>query len=161
MFDRQSLRCAQFAPVARVLAGPHAAAVPAAATGTTLQELSDEAKKRPDNPMALTVPTAHAISRWERSRPRGGGIKLLHVRSRRGPAITDTAQRHGEGAGLGSRGTLTQQGRRRKMRVLAKWGACGSRVFPTCRRSGARLQDVEFYIWAGGLFAQNALAARS
>lgn len=45
------------------------------------------------------------------------------------------------------------------MRVLANAGR-RRRIpgFPMCLRSGTRLEDVEFYIWAG-LFAQSAAGA--
>ena len=88
LFDRPiSYEVAQFAPIARVLADPTLLAVPASAPWKTLQDLVDDAKKRPGEiPYGSSGPygTLHvAMEMFAAS----AGIKLLHVPFRgAGPA---------------------------------------------------------------------------
>ncbi len=158
LFDRPvAYEMSQFAPVARVLADPTLLAVPANAPWKTLQDLVDDAKKRPGEiPYGSSGPygTLHiAMEMFAAS----AGIKLLHVPFRgAGPALTallgGTVQ-----AVASAPGTLRQQVADGKMRVLACWGAQRVPAFPdlpTFQELGYK--DVEFYIWAG-LFAQRAL----
>jgi tripartite-type tricarboxylate transporter receptor subunit TctC len=160
LFDRPvAYEVSQFAPVARVLADPTLLAVPASAPWKTLQDLVDDARKRPGQiPYGSSGPygTLHvAMEMFAAS----AGIKLLHVPFRgAGPALAallgGTVQ-----AMASAPGTLKQQVDDGKMRVLANWGAARIASFPdlpTFRELGYR--DVEFYIWAG-LFAQSALPA--
>src|SRR5258707_4167045 len=124
LFDRPvAYEVSQFAPVARVLADPTLLAVPASAPWKTLQDLVDNAKKRPGAiPYGSSGPygTLHvAMEMFTAS----AGIKLLHVPVRgAGPAVT--APLSGTGHALASApGTLKQQGDERQNRVLANWGA--------------------------------------
>src|SRR3954451_19162481 len=160
LFERPvSYEVSQFAPVARVLADPTLLAVPAAAPWKTLQDLVDDAKKRPGQiPYGSSGPygTLHvAMEMFAAS----AGIKLLHVPFRgAGPALTalltGTVQ-----AMASAPGTLKQQVDDGKMRVLANWGAERVASFPDLPTfKELSYQDVEFYIWAG-LFAQKALPA--
>src|ERR1700724_1272719 len=158
LFDRPpAYEVSQFAPIARVLADPTLLAVPASAPWKTLQDLVDDAKKRPGAiPYGSSGPygTLHvAMEMFAAS----AGIKLLHVPFRgAGPALT--ALLGGTGQGLASApGTLKQQVDDGKMRVLANSRAERIASFPdlpTFKELG--YWDVEFYIWAG-LFAQSAL----
>src|SRR5437870_12796117 len=90
LFDRPvAYEVAQFAPVARVLADPTLLAVPASAPWKTLQDLVDDAKKRPGQiPYGSSGPygTLHlAMEMFAAS----AGIKLQHVPYRRAaPALT-------------------------------------------------------------------------
>jgi tripartite-type tricarboxylate transporter receptor subunit TctC len=129
----------QFAPVARVLADPTLLAVPASAPGRRCRICRRRQKApRPDS-LWLVGPygTLHvAMEMFAAS----AGIKLLHVPFRgAGPALT--ALLSGTVQALASApGTLKQQVDDGKMRVLANWGASGSRVFRSADLPGARLQ---------------------
>jgi tripartite-type tricarboxylate transporter receptor subunit TctC len=160
LFDRPvAYEMSQFAPVARVLADPTMLAVPASAPWKTVQDLIDDAKKRPGEiPYGSSGPygTLHiAMEMFAAS----AGIKLLHVPFRgAGPALTGlltgTVQ-----VMASAPGTLRAQVDDGKMRVLAGWGTKRVASFPdvpTFQELGYK--DVEFYIWAG-LFAQAALPA--
>lgn len=146
-----------FAPVARVLADPTLLAVPASAPWKSVQDLVDDAKKRPGAiPYGSSGPygTLHiAMEMFAAS----AGIKLQHVPYRgAGPALTGLLS--GTVQALASApGVLKQQVDEGKIRVLANWGAQRIKSFPdlpTFQELGYK--DVEFYIWAG-LFAQRAL----
>jgi tripartite-type tricarboxylate transporter receptor subunit TctC len=148
---------AQLAPVARVLADPTLLAIPASAPWKTLQELVEDAKKRPGQiPYGSSGPygTLHVSMEMFASE---AGIKLLHVPYRgAGPAVTGLLG--GQIMALASApGVLKPHVDAGKMRVLANWG--GERVpsfpdLPTFKELG--YADVEFYIWAG-LFAPKGL----
>ena len=79
----------QFTPVARILADPTLLAVPASAPWKTLQDLVDDAKKRPGQiPYGSSGPygTLHVAMEMFAN---AAGIKLLHVPFRgAGPAVT-------------------------------------------------------------------------
>jgi len=140
----------QFTPVARILADPTLLAVPASAPWKTLQDLVDDAKKRPGEiPYGSSGPygTLHVAMEMFTN---AAGIKLLHVPFRgAGPAVTallsNTIQ-----ALASAPGVLKPQVDDGKMRVLANWGAERIKSFPdlpTFKELGYK--DVEFYIWAG------------
>src|SRR6185369_14702847 len=160
LFDRPvAYEVSQFAPIARILADPTLLAVPASAPWKTLQDLVDDAKKRPGEiPYGSSGPygTLHVAMEMFTN---AAGIKLLHVPFRgAGPAVTallsNTIQ-----ALASAPGVLKPQVDDGKMRVLANWGAERIKSFPdlpTFKELGYK--DVEFYIWAG-LFAQSALPA--
>src|SRR5665213_1472935 len=160
LFDRPPVyEVSQLAPIARVLADPTLLAVSASAPWKTLQDLVDDAKKRPGQiTYGSSGPygTLHvAMEMFAAS----AGIKLLHIPFRgAGPALN--ALLSGTVQALASApGTLKQQVDDGKMRVLAKWGTSRIASFPdlpTFKELGYK--DVEFYIWAG-LFAQSALPA--
>jgi tripartite-type tricarboxylate transporter receptor subunit TctC len=147
----------QLAPVARVLADPTLLAVPTAAPWRTLQDLVDDAKKRPGEiPYGSSGPygTLHVAMEMFAS---AAGIKLLHVPYRgAGPAVTGLLS--GQVQALASApGVLKPHVESGAMRVLANWGSARVPSFPdlpTFKELG--LPDVEFYIWAG-LFAPKGL----
>ncbi|MGJ4930626.1 tripartite tricarboxylate transporter substrate binding protein [Bradyrhizobium sp. HKCCYLS2038] len=158
LFDRPvAYEVTQFAPIARVLADPTLLAVPASAPWRTLQDLIDDARKRPGEiPYGSSGPygTLHVAMEMFTS---SAGIKLLHVPFRgAGPALTallgGTVQ-----ALAAAPGTLKPQVDDGRLRVLANWGAARVPSFPdvpTFIELGYK--DVEMYIWAG-LFGQQAL----
>jgi tripartite-type tricarboxylate transporter receptor subunit TctC len=140
----------QFTPVARILADPTLLAVPASAPWKTLQDLVDDAKKRPGEiPYGSSGPygTLHVSMEMFTN---AAGIKLLHVPFRgAGPAVT--ALLSGTNQALASAPcVLKPQFDDGKMLVLANWGAERVQSFPdlpTFKELGYK--DVEFYIWAG------------
>ncbi len=151
LFDRKpAYEVKQLAPVARVLADPTLLAVPASAPWKSVQELVDDARKRPAQiPFGSSGPygTLHVSMEMFAT---AAGIKLLHVPFRgAGPALA--ALLSGTIQALASApGVLKPQVDEGKLRVLANWG--GERIasfpdVPTFRELG--YQDVEFYIWAG------------
>jgi tripartite-type tricarboxylate transporter receptor subunit TctC len=160
LFNRPvAYEVSQFTPIARVLADPTLLAVPASAPWKTVQDLVDDAKKRPGQiTYGSSGPygTLHvAMEMFAAS----ADIKLLHVPFRgAGPALTaiisGTVQ-----ALAAAPGTLKPQVDDGKLRVLANWGAQRIASFPdvpTLQELGYK--DVEMYIWAG-LFGQSALPA--
>ena len=151
LFDREpAYEMSQLAPVARLLADPTLLAVPASAPWQTLQDLIDDAKKRPGViPYGSSGPygTLHiAMEMFAAS----AGIKLLHVPFR-GAAPAVLGLLSGTVQALASApGVLKPHVDAGKMRVLANWGAervPGFTEIPTFRQLGH--PDVEFYIWAG------------
>jgi tripartite-type tricarboxylate transporter receptor subunit TctC len=158
LFGRQpSYEVSQLTPIARVLADPTLLAISASAPWKTLQELVDDAKKRPGViPYGSSGPygTLHVSMEMFAT---AAGIKLLHVPYRgAGPAVTGMLS--GQIQALASApGVLKPHVDSGAMRVLANWG--GQRVpsfpdLPTFKELG--YQDVEFYIWAG-LFGPRGL----
>jgi tripartite-type tricarboxylate transporter receptor subunit TctC len=143
----------QFTPIARVLADPTLLAVPAGAPWKTLQDLVDDAKKRPGvipYGSSGTYGTLHVSMEMFAA---AAGVKLLHVPFQgAGPALK--ALLGGEVQALASApGVLKSHVDAGTLRVLANWG--GERIasfpnLPTFKELG--FADVEFYIWAG-LFA--------
>jgi tripartite-type tricarboxylate transporter receptor subunit TctC len=158
LFGRQpAYEVGQLAPVARVLADPTLLAVPASAPWKTLQDLVEDAKKRPAQiPYGSSGPygTLHVAMEMFAS---AAGIKLLHVPYRgAGPAVTGLLS--GQIQALASApGVLKPHVDSGAMRVLANWGATRVPSFPdlpTFKDLG--YPDVEFYIWAG-LFSPKGL----
>jgi tripartite-type tricarboxylate transporter receptor subunit TctC len=143
----------QLTPIARVLADPTLLAVPAGAPWKTLQDLIDDAKKRPGvipYGSSGTYGTLHVSMEMFAA---AAGVKLLHVPFQgAGPALK--ALLGGEVQALASApGVLKSHVDAGTLRVLANWG--GERIasfpnLPTFKELG--FADVEFYIWAG-LFA--------
>jgi len=158
LFDRPvAYEVSQFKPVARVLADPTLLAVPASAPWKTLQDLVDDAKKRPGEiPYGSSGPygTLHIAMEMFAANAK---IKLLHVPFRgAGPALTGLLSGTVQ-AIAAAPGTLRPQVDDGKLRVLANWGSERIASFPdtpTFKELGYPV--VEFYIWAG-LFAQAAL----
>src|SRR3954447_17776565 len=151
LFDRPvAYELSQFMPIARVLADPTLLAVPASAPWKTLQDLVEDAKKRPGEiTYGSSGPygTLHVAMEMFTN---AADIKLLHVPFRgAGPAVT--ALLSGTIQALASApGVLKPQVDDGKMRVLANWGAERVKSFPdppTFKELGYK--DVEFYIWAG------------
>jgi tripartite-type tricarboxylate transporter receptor subunit TctC len=158
LFGRQpSYEVGQLAPVARVLADPTVLAVPASAPWRTLQDLVEDARKRPGQiPYGSSGPygTLHVAMEMFAA---AAGIKLLHVPYRgAGPAVTGLLS--GQIQALASApGVLKPHVDAGAMRVLANWGAERVPSFPdlpTFKELG--YPQVEFYIWAG-LFAPKGL----
>jgi tripartite-type tricarboxylate transporter receptor subunit TctC len=158
LFGRQpAYEVGQLAPVARVLADPTLLAVPASAPWKTLQDLVEDAKKRPAQiPYGSSGPygTLHVAMEMFAS---AAGIKLLHVPYRgAGPAVTGLLS--GQIQALASApGVLKPHVDSGAMRVLANWGATRVPSFPDLpifKELG--YPDVEFYIWAG-LFSPKGL----
>jgi tripartite-type tricarboxylate transporter receptor subunit TctC len=151
LFDREpAYEVSQFFPLARVLADPTLLAVPASAPWNSVQDLVDDAKKRPGQiPYGSSGPygTLHvAMEMFAAS----AGIKLLHVPFRgAGPALNGLLS--GTVQALASApGVLKPQVDAGALRVLANWGAKRVDSFPnlpTFKELG--YSDVEFYIWAG------------
>jgi len=140
----------QLAPVARVLADPTLLGVPASAPWRTLQDLVEDAKKRPG-----TIPygssgaygTLHVAMEMFATE---AGLKLLHVPYRgAGPAVTGLLA--GQIQALASApGVLKEHVDAGTVRILANWGAQRIDSFPdvpTFKELG--YPGVEFYIWAG------------
>jgi tripartite-type tricarboxylate transporter receptor subunit TctC len=158
LFNRAPLyEVDQLKPIARVLADPTLLAVPASAPWTTVQELVEDAKKRPAAiPYGSSGPygTLHVAMEMFSA---AAGIKLLHVSYRgAGAALNDLLS--GQMQALASApGVLKQHADEGKIRVLANWGAQRVAAFPdvpTFKELGYK--DVEFYIWAG-LFVPSAV----
>ena len=158
LFDRKpAYEVSQLAPVARVLADPTLLAVPADAPWKTVQDLVEDAKKRPGvipYGSSGSYGTLHIAMEMFAA---NAGIKLLHVPFRgAGPALTGLLS--GTVQALASApGVLKPQVDEGKLRVLANWGAERIASFPdtpTFKELG--YPDVEFYIWAG-LFAPKGL----
>jgi len=151
LFDREpAYETTQFFPLARVLADPTLLAVPSSAPWHSVQELVDDAKKRPGQiPYGSSGPygTLHvAMEMFAAS----AGIKLLHIPFRgAGPALNGLLA--GTVQALASApGVLKPQVEAGNLRVLANWGARRVDSFPnvpTFKELG--FADVEFYIWAG------------
>jgi tripartite-type tricarboxylate transporter receptor subunit TctC len=158
LFGRQpAYEVAQFEPIARVLADPTLLAVPASAPWKSVQDLVDDAKKRPGTiPYGSSGPygTLHiAMEMFAAS----AGIKLLHAPFRgAGPALTGLLS-NTVMALASAPGVLKAQVDAGSLRVLANWGAERIPSFPdvpTFKELG--YPDVEFYIWAG-MFAPRGL----
>jgi tripartite-type tricarboxylate transporter receptor subunit TctC len=149
----------QLAPVARVLADPTLLAVPMSAPWRSVQDLVDDARKRPGAiPYGSSGPygTLHVAMEMFAN---AAGIKLLHVPYRgAGPAVTGLLS--GQIQALASApGVLKPHVDAGAMRVLANWGPARIDSFPdlpTFKELG--FADVEFLIWAG-LFAPRNLPA--
>jgi tripartite-type tricarboxylate transporter receptor subunit TctC len=140
-------------PIARVLADPTLLAVNAATPWKSVQELVEDAKKRPGlipYGSSGSYGTLHVSMEMFTT---NAGIKLSHIPYRgAGPALTDLLS--GEIKALASApGVLKAHVDAGSIRVLANFGAERVKSFPnvpTFRELGYK--DVEFYIWAG-LFA--------
>jgi len=147
----------QLAPIARVLADPTLLAVPASAPWRSVQDLVEDARKRPGViPYGSSGPygTLHVSMEMFAN---AAGIKLLHVPYRgAGPAVTGLLS--GQIQALASApGVLKPHVDAGAMRVLANWGPTRIDSFPdlpTFKELG--FADVEFLIWAG-LFAPRNL----
>ncbi|HKH96222.1 MAG TPA: tripartite tricarboxylate transporter substrate binding protein [Beijerinckiaceae bacterium] len=147
----------QLAPVARVLADPTLLAIPASAPWRSVQDLVDDARRRPGQiPYGSSGPygTLHVAMEMFAN---AAGIKLLHVPYRgAGPAVTGLLS--GQIQALASApGVLKPHVDAGTMRVLANWGPTRIDSFPdtpTFKELG--FADVEFLIWAG-LFAPRNL----
>jgi tripartite-type tricarboxylate transporter receptor subunit TctC len=149
----------QFAPIALITADPTLLVVRADAPWRTLEELIEDAKRRPGQitySSAGNYSTLHVAMAMFTS---AAGIDLLHVPYQGGgPALTALLSGTVQALASGP-GPITPHVREGKLRPLACWGARrapGYEDVPTFIEKGFR--DVEFYIWAG-VFAPAATPA--
>jgi tripartite-type tricarboxylate transporter receptor subunit TctC len=149
----------ELVPIARVLADPTLLAVHADTPYRTVQDLVEDAKKRPGQiPYGSSGPygTLHVSMEMFAN---SAGIKLNHVPYRgAGPAMNDLIAKQ-ISALASAPGVLKQHADAGAIRVLANFGAERVPAFPnvpTFRELGFR--DVEFYIW-GGLVVPKATPA--
>ncbi|MBW8268756.1 tripartite tricarboxylate transporter substrate binding protein [Caldovatus aquaticus] len=149
----------QFAPIALITADPTLLVVRADSPWRTLEELIEDAKRRPGQitySSAGNYSTLHVAMAMFTS---AAGIDLLHVPYQGGgPALTALLSGTVQALASGP-GPITPHVREGKLRPLACWGARrapGYEDVPTFIEKGFR--DVEFYIWAG-VFAPAATPA--
>jgi tripartite-type tricarboxylate transporter receptor subunit TctC len=149
----------QLAPIALITADPTVLVVRADAPWRTLEELVEDAKRRPG---AITYSSAGNYSTLHVAMAMftgAAGIDLLHVPFQGGgPAMTALLSGTVQALSSGP-GPALSQVRDGKLRALAQWGATrapGFETVPTFKEKG--FADVEFYIWAG-VFAPAATPA--
>lgn len=149
----------QLAPIALITADPTVLVVNADSPWRTLEDLVEDAKRRPG---AITYSSAGNYSTLHVAMAMftgAAGIDLLHVPFQGGgPAMTALLSGTVQALSSGPGPALTQV-RDGKLRALAQWGATrmpGFEEVPTFIEKGYR--DVEFYIWAG-VFAPAATPA--
>jgi tripartite-type tricarboxylate transporter receptor subunit TctC len=156
---RPSYEVNQLAPIARVLADPTVLACRANAPWRSIQELIEDARRRPD---AITYGSSGNYGTTHVCMEQfalAAGLKFRHVPYRGGgPALTGLLT--GEIDLLpGAPGPARPHVQEGTFRILAGWGNQRVAVFPqvpTFMEIG--LRDVEFYIWAG-LFTPAGLPA--
>ncbi|MEP9380261.1 tripartite tricarboxylate transporter substrate binding protein [Aquabacter sp. CN5-332] len=143
-----SYEMSQLVPVARILADPTVLAVPASAPWRTVQELVEDAKKRPgkiEYGSSGRYGTTHVSMAMF---THAAGIDMLHVPYQGGgPSLTALVQNEVQ-AIASAPGPLKPF--LDKVRVLACFGAKRIDAFPdapTFQELGYK--SVEFYIWAG------------
>jgi tripartite-type tricarboxylate transporter receptor subunit TctC len=149
----------QLAPIALITADPTVLVVKADAPWRTLEELVEDAKRRPG---AITYSSAGNYSTLHVAMAMftgAAGIDMLHVPFQGGgPAMTALLSGTVQALSSGP-GPALSQVRDGKLRALAQWGATrapGFETVPTFQEKG--FADVEFYIWAG-VFAPAATPA--
>ena len=149
----------QLAPIALITADPTVLVVKADAPWRTLEELVEDAKRRPG---AITYSSAGNYSTLHVAMAMftgAAGIDMLHVPFQGGgPAMTALLSGTVQALSSGP-GPALSQVRDGKLRALAQWGATrapGFETVPTFKEKG--FNDVEFYIWAG-VFAPAATPA--
>lgn len=160
LFGRQpAYEMDQFAPIALFTADPTYLAVPASAPWQTLEELLEDARRRPGaipysssgNYGALHVPMAMLTT--------AAKVDLLHVPFQGGgPALTALLSGQVQALATGP-GPITPHVRSGAVRLLASWGArrtAGFEQVPTLIERG--FPEAEYYIWAG-MFAPAATPA--
>lgn len=147
----------EFAPVARILADPNLLAVPAESRYRSINELVDDAKKRPREIPYASSGNFGGIHISMEMFCQSAGIKLQHVPYRGGaPALNGLMAGDVAVTALGA-APLKGYSDSGKLRVLASFGSERHPAFPdapTFREAG--YQDVVFYAWAG-LFAPKAV----
>ncbi len=149
----------QFAPIALITADPTVLVVRADAPWRTLEDLIEDARRRPG---AITYSSAGNYSTLHVAMAMfagAAGINMLHVPFQGGgPAMTALLSGTVQALSSGP-GPALSQVRDGKLRALAQWGARrapGFETVPTFQEKG--FADVEFYIWAG-VFAPAATPA--
>lgn len=156
---RPSYEVNQLAPIARVLADPTVLACRANAPWRTIQDLIEDARRRPDTITYSSSGNYGTTHVCMEQFALAAGVKFRHVPYRGGgPALTGLLT--GEVDLLpGAPGPALPHVQAGTFRILAGWGAERVSVFPavpTFKEIG--LRDVEFYIWAG-LFTPAGLPA--
>lgn len=148
----------QFVPIARLNADPTLLMVRADAPWWTVQELMEDAKKRPGEIIFSSAgpytPSHMGVELFVHA----AGIRLRHVPTTGGgPAMTAVLGGHAALAAL-STGAITPQVQAGKVRVLASTGARRLAAFlevPTLKELG---YDAEIYLWVG-VFAPKGVPA--
>jgi tripartite-type tricarboxylate transporter receptor subunit TctC len=153
-----SFELEQLIPVARVSADPLLLLVRADAPWQTINELVDDARKRPGQISYASSGNYGAIHFPMEMLNAAAGVKMLHVPySGGGPALTALmgGQVQVTAAGPAAAKAAAADGR---VRVLASWGAQRIALFPEVPTLKERGIDAEYYLWAG-LFVPAATPA--
>lgn len=140
----------QFTPVALFTADPTVLVVPASAPWRTVEELLEDARRRPGQISYSSAGTYSTLHLPMAMLAQIAGVDMLHVPFQGGgPALT--ALLGGQVQALASGpGPATPHVREGRLRALATWGAqrlAGYESVPTLLERGYR--GAEFYIWAG------------
>ncbi len=159
MFGRTpSYEFNQLEPIARVLADPTVLAVHVSTPWKSVQDLVEDARKRPGVITYASSGFYGALHVAMEMFTHSAGIKLLHVPYRGGgPALADVLA--GQVNALASAPGPILQHKDLSVRVLASFGAKRVAAFPdvpTLQELG--YTQVEYYLWAG-LFAQKGVPA--
>ena len=144
---------ADFIPIARVVADPCVLVVNDRQPYKTLQELVDDARKRPNQIIfsssglygALHIPTALLMAA-------AGGLKLRHLPTNGGgPALTALLGNN-SAVLVSSVSACLSQIKAGKARPLALFGGQRSKALPDVPTMKEQGYDLEYYLWVG-LFA--------
>ena len=145
-------RLDQFAPIARLTADPTVLAVRADSRWNTLQEFSDDARKRPG---AITYGSSGNYGTMHMPMEmlaHAADIKLLHVPfTGGGPAVVALLGGQVDALSTGP-STVLQHVKAGKVRVLASWGDHRLASLPDVRTLSESGYDAVFFQWSG-LFA--------
>jgi tripartite-type tricarboxylate transporter receptor subunit TctC len=154
---KPSYEMSQFTPVARVLGDPNLLIVSASSPYKTVQDLVDDAKKRPGEIAYGSSGNFGASHLSMEMFCNAAGIKLLHVPYRGGgPALTAVLSDQVVASAQGA-APLKGYSDEGKLRVLATFGAERHAAFPDAPTfAEAGFDDVVLYVWAG-LFVPKAV----
>jgi tripartite-type tricarboxylate transporter receptor subunit TctC len=148
----------QFVPIARLNADPTLVMVNASTPWKSIQELVDDAKKRPNEILFASAGNFTVSHMGVEVFAQAAGIKLRHLPTTGGgPAMTAVLGNHAALSAL-STGAVTPQVKAGKIRVLAVQGDKRLDVFPDTPTLKELGYDVEVYLWTG-LFAPKAIPA--
>lgn len=150
LFDRQpKFTRADFIPLARFVADPCVILVNDQQPYKTLKELTDDAKKRPEEIIfsssglygALHIPTALYM--------KAAGIKMRHLPTQGGgPALTALLGNNSQVL-VSSISAANAQIKAGKVRPLAMFGAKRSKALPDVPTMKELGYDIEYYLWVG------------
>jgi tripartite-type tricarboxylate transporter receptor subunit TctC len=151
LFGRQpAYQMDQLAPIALVSADPTVLVVAADAPWKSVQDLVEEAKKRPGEISFSSSGVYGTLHMAMEMFAASAGIKLKHVPfNGGGPALTALLGNHVQALASGP-GPVIPQIKAGKLKALASWGdqrLAAMPDVPTFKELGFR--DVEFYIWSG------------
>jgi tripartite-type tricarboxylate transporter receptor subunit TctC len=144
-----SFELEQLIPVARISADPLLLLVRADAPWQTINELVDDARRRPGQISYASSGNYGAIHFPMEMLNAAAGVKMLHVPySGGGPALTALmgGQVQVTAAGPAAAKAAAGDGR---VRVLASWGGQRIAMFPEVPTLKERGIDAEYYLWAG------------